>query len=416
MAQLTDDCFAFGGPMLTVAEAARLIGERIAAVADEETVPLAAAEGRYLARPLPAPIPLPPFDNSAVDGYAVAHAALAAGRETWFAIGGRVAAGAAAGAAEAGAATRVFTGAPMPAGADTVFMQEDVRLADGGVWLPPGLKRGANRRLAGEDVALGQEALPAGRRLRPQDVALAAALGCTGLAVRRRVRVGVFSTGDELTEPGRPLPEAGIYDSNRVMLMSLCARAGAEVVDLGVVRDRRAELAARLRDAAGRCDLILTSGGVSTGEEDHVKPAVEQIGSLVFWRIGIKPGRPVALGVIDGAAFAGLPGNPVAVFVTFAFVVRPLLARLAGGQWVEPRRIQVVAGFDYRKKAGRREYVRVRLEPREDGGHEALKHPREGAGVLSSLTETDGLLELPEDALGLRRGDRAAFIAYGELG
>ncbi len=277
------------------------------------------------------------------------------------------------------------------------------------------MKKGANSRPAGEDVAQGSVALPAGRRLRPQDLALAAALGLTHLPVRRRPRVGVFSTGDELTEPGRPLGPSAIYDSNRVLLASLCTRAGAEVFDLGVVRDRKAELAARLKAAARECDLILTSGGVSTGEEDHVKPAVEEIGRLVFWRVGIKPGRPVALGVIDGAAFVGLPGNPVAVFVTFAFVARPLLARLAGGDPVPPRRIPVHLAFPYRKKAGRREYVRVRLAPRADGGFDAHKHPRDGAGVLSSLTETDGLVELPEDVLTLQAGDRAAFVAYADL-
>ncbi len=419
MAQLTDDCFAFGGALLTVADAARLIGERIRPVAGVEQVALGEAAGRYLAAPLAAPIPLPPFANSAVDGYAVAHAALGAG-ETRLRLAGRVAAGqdpAGMGeAAAAGAAIRVFTGAPMPPGADTVFMQEDVRLDGDAVILPPGLKRGANARDAGEDLAQGALALPEGRLLRPQDLAMAAALGQTRLTVRSRIRVGVFSTGDELADPGAPLPPAAIHDSNRVMLMALCARAGAEVTDLGIVRDRKAELASRLKAAAAECDLILTSGGVSTGEEDHVKPAVEEVGSLVFWRIGVKPGRPVALGVIDGAAFVGLPGNPVAVFVTFAFIVRPLLARLAGGEWVEPRRIPVTSGFAYRKKPGRREYVRVRLEPRPDGGFLALKHPRDGAGVLSSLTETDGLVELPEERTALAEGETAAFIAYSDLG
>jgi molybdopterin molybdotransferase len=218
-----------------------------------------------------------------------------------------------------------------------------------------------------------------------------------------------------LTEPGEGLAEAAIYDSNRLMLLALLVRAGAEAIDLGIIKDRKSELAARLKDAARTCDLILTTGGVSTGEEDHVKPAVESVGSLVFWRIGIKPGRPVAMGVIDGAAFCGLPGNPVAVFVTFAFIVRPLLARLAGAAWSPPRRTRVISAFAYRKKPGRREYVRVRLAPDGVGGFTAHKHPRDGAGVLSSLTETDGLLELEDDRLGLQSGEPAAFIAYGDL-
>ncbi len=415
MAQLTDDCFAFGSPLMTVEEAARLMASRIAPVDEAASVPLASALGRVLAADRVAPIPLPPFDNSAVDGYAVRHDDLAAGADTILPLAGRIAAGGSAAGHAAGTATRIFTGAPMPAGADTVFMQEDVALEGGMVRLPAGLRRGANMRPAGEDVAKGSLALPAGRRLRPQDLAMAAALGCTELPVRRQLKVGVFSTGDELAEAGATLGPSAIHDSNRAMLMALVTRAGAVPVDLGIIRDRRDELAARLREAAAICDLILTSGGVSTGEEDHVKPAVESVGTLVSWRIAIKPGRPVAMGVIDGAAFAGLPGNPVAAYVTFAFVVRLLLARLAGEAWSEPRRIRVRSTFAYRKKAGRREYVRVSLTQGSDGLFEAAKHPRDGAGVLSSLTETDGLLELAEDMRELAPGALVPFIAYGDL-
>ena len=416
MAQLTDDCFAFGGPLLTIEDAARLMAERIAPVAGTEMLPLHLADGRVLAADLVAGLPLPPFANSAVDGYAVRHADLAAAGQTRLPVLGRVAAGAAAAAAPvAGGAVRVFTGAPMPPGADTVYMQEDVTVEGDVVALPGGLKRGANMRLAGEDIALGSQALQAGTRLGPQHLAMAAALGKSQLPVRRKLKVGVFSTGDELTEAGLPLPEAGIHDSNRIMLLSLVQRAGAEAIDLGILKDRQGELAMRLKQAAGQCDLVLTSGGVSTGEEDHVKPAVESIGSLVFWRIAIKPGRPVALGVIDGKAFVGLPGNPVAVFVTFAFVVRPLLARLSGALWREPRRVLVKAGFGYRKKPGRREYVRVTLAALADGQFEAHKHPRDGAGVLTSLTETDGLIELTDDMTELAVGAAVPFIGYRDL-
>ncbi len=415
MAQLTDDCFAFGGPMLTVDQAAALVAARISPLEASESVPLVDALGRSLAHDLVAALPLPPFRNSAVDGYAVRHVDLRAEGPTRLPVAGRVAAGASAGQASArGAAVRVFTGAPMPPDADTVFMQEDVSVDSDMVELPPGLARGANMRPAGEDIAPGEVALSAGVRLAPQHLAVAAALGRTTLDVRRKVRVGVFSTGDELTEPGTPLHDAGIYDSNRIMLMALVSRAGGEAIDLGIVRDRKAELSARLKAAAADCDLILTSGGVSTGEEDHVRPAVEEVGSLVFWRLGIKPGRPVAMGVIGGAAFMGLPGNPVAVFVTFAFVVRPLLARLAGEVWRAPRRWPVELGFPYRKKPGRREYVRVRLE--DSGGKViARKHPRDGAGMLSSLTETDGLIELVEERTRVEAGETAPFLAFGDL-
>lgn len=416
MAQLSEDAKVFGGPLMTIEQAAALAAERINAVAEIETVPLALADGRVLAVDIAAPRDLPPFANSAVDGYAVRFSDLAPSGETRLPLSGRVAAGAdAAGIAVAGFAIRVFTGAPMPAGADTVFMQEDVALEEGFVRLPAGLRPGANARPAGEDVAMGAPVLAAGRRLRPQDLGLLAALGLTEVAVRRRVRIAVFSTGDELNEPGTPLPPAGIYDANRSVLRALVARAGAEVVDLGILRDEPASLGERLRAAARDCDLILTSGGVSTGEEDHVKTAVTQVGELAFWRIGIKPGRPVAMGLIDGKPFLGLPGNPVAVFVTFAFVARAVIALLAGTRPARPQALPVRLGFPYRKKAGRREYVRVSLTPGADGIAVARKHPRDGAGILTSLTETDGLVELAEELTGVAEGTIAPFFAYDLL-
>jgi molybdopterin molybdotransferase len=303
----------------------------------------------------------------------------------------------------------------MPPGADTVFMQEDVVLEDGAVLLPAGLAPGANARPAGEDIARGALAAAAGQRLRPQDLALLSALGVTEVVVRRRPRVAIFSTGDELTEPGQPLAPAAIYDANRALLRAMVTRAGAEVVDLGILRDERAGLAQRLAEAAASCDLVLTSGGVSTGEEDHVKAALEQVGELAFWRIGIKPGRPVALGRIGTVPFIGLPGNPVAVFVTFAFVARVLIARLAGTAPVAPLSLPVRLGFAYRKKEGRREYVRVSLEPGPDGVQIARKHPQDGAGVLTSLTRTDGLVELEEDMTRIEEGTIVPFLAYALL-
>lgn len=416
MAQLSEDAAAFGGPLLTIEQAVAMAAERITAIDGIETVALAQADGRVLAGGIPAPVDLPPFANSAVDGYAVRFADLAAAGETRLPLSGRVAAGAdAAGIVAERLAIRVFTGAPLPPGADTVFMQEDVRLEDGAVVLPAGLKRGANARPAGEDIARGQAAFAAGRRLRPQDLALLAALGLTEVTVRRRVRVAVFSTGDELNEPGAALPPAGIYDSNRSLLRALVRRAGAEVVDLGILRDEPESLALRLRQAADECDLILTSGGVSTGEEDHVKAAVERVGELAFWRVAIKPGRPVAMGLVASKPFIGLPGNPVAVFVTFAFVARTVIALLAGTAPARPHALPVRLGFAYRKKAGRREYVRVALGPGADGVAVATKHPRDGAGILTSLTETDGLVELADELTSVAESTLAPFYAYEAL-
>jgi molybdopterin molybdotransferase len=416
MAQLSDDCFAFGGPMMSVDEAVGLIAERVTPVGEIETAALEQADGRVLARDLAAPLPLPPFTNSAVDGYAIASSDLPRESARSFPILGRVQAGSAAQAAQAGHAVRIFTGAPMPEGTDTVFMQEDVEL-DGAerVVLPAGLKPGANVRPAGEDIPQGAIALLAGQRLRPQDVALAAAFGLTQLQVMRRLRVAVFSTGNELASPGRPRAAPQLYDSNRVMLQAMLKRLGCEVSDLGILRDERAALATALKQVASGHDLILTTGGVSTGEEDHVKAAVESAGSLVLWRMAIKPGRPVAMGIIDGTPLIGLPGNPVASFVTFVHVVRPTVLALSGAKHAPLTPLPVRAAFTYKKKVGRREYVRVFLRKRDDGTLEAEKFPREGAGLLSSLVETDGLAELSEAVTRVEPGDSVGFLGYASL-
>lgn len=417
MTQLTDDCFAFGGPLMRIDEAVALMAERVTLVDGTETVPLAEAAGRVLVADLPARLSLPPFFNSAVDGYAVRHADLVPNGSTRLVVQGRIPAGSdPAGVVTAGVATRIFTGAPMPAGADTVFMQEDVTLADGHVTLPAGLKRGANCRPAGEDLSAGAIALPSGRVLTAADLALAVAAGHSRLTVRRRLKVAVFSTGNELREAGEPLGSAEIPDANRAMLVALLAGHGCQVSDLGILRDEPTGMANRLREAAATNDLILTSGGVSTGEEDHVKAAVEAVGRLVFWRIAIKPGRPVAMGVIAGCAFVGLPGNPVAVYVTFTALVRPLIHRFCGASppriWPLPVRL----AFAYRKKAGRREFVRVSLGTGSDGVPVAAKHPRDGAGVITSLTGTDGLVALSEDLTDVPAGAIVPFTPFALLG
>ena len=417
MAQLSGDCFAFGGSLLSVDAAMALLPSRLGVVEGSETVTLVQADGRVLARDIAAPLPLPPFTNSAVDGYAVRGEDLPVGEEKAFPVVDFVQAGACADvAATASRAIRIFTGAPMPAGADTVFMQEDVQVEkDGKVVLPPGLKRGSNVRPTGEDIAVGQVVLKAGHRLRPQDVALAAALGQTGLEVRRRIRVAVFSTGNEIVSPGSARGPVQLFDSNRFMLLAMLGRLGCEVDDLGILRDDPAATAAMLKRAAARHDLILTSGGVSTGEADYVKAAVESVGTLVFWRMAIKPGRPVAMGVIDGTPFIGLPGNPVASYVTFAYVARPAILALSGTPMQLPPAVQARAAFTYKKKTGRREYVRAHLRQARDGTVEVVKFPREGAGLLSSLVDTDGLVELHEDTVRVEPGQVVPFLPYSSL-
>jgi molybdopterin molybdotransferase len=416
MAQLSDDCFAFNGPLLPIEDAAKLMAAQVPPVKETEVVRLKEALGRVAAEDVKSPIALPSFDNSAVDGYAVRHGDIGASGDTKFRIVEEIFAGEQpAKALAAGEAARIFTGAPMPAGADTVYMQEDCRVEGGYVVVPPGLKIGANRRLPGEDLKEGAVAIPKGRRLKPQDVALLAAVGIKQIKVRRRVKVAIFSTGNEIVEPGKKRKPSSLYDANRYLLFGMLSELGAKTSDLGILPDNEKILAKKIGEAGKKHDLVLTTGGVSTGEADHVRAAVEKLGKLVFWRIAIKPGRPVAMGVIKGAAFAGLPGNPVAAFVTFAHVVRPLLLNLMGAHAEKFVALPVRSGFDYKKKKDRREYVRVSLKRASDGVFEAFKHPQEGAGVITSLTETDGFAELPEQTTAVKKGDVVGFISYAAL-
>ncbi|MBR0679358.1 molybdopterin molybdotransferase MoeA [Roseomonas eburnea] len=415
MAQLSDDCFAFGGALMSVEEAQALIAARIPEPVGEEEVPLTAARGRVLAHDLVAPMPLPPFANAAVDGWALRHEDLAPGAPTRLLETGRVAAGhAPARPAGAGEAVRVFTGAPMPAGTDTCVMQEDVTREGSAILVLAGLRRGANARPAGEDVERGAVALRAGQRLGPAEIGMAAALGQRSLVVRRLPRIGVFSTGDELAEPGGGLGPAQTYDSNRFTLLALLAGLPCEATDLGILPDDAPRTAAALASAARDHDLLLTSGGVSGGEEDHVRAAIEAGGSLVFWRLAVKPGRPAAMGVVAGTPVLGLPGNPVAAVVCFLHLARPLLLRLAGAADQALPRFAATADFAYRKKAGRREYVRVTLETAH-GTTTARKFAREGAGLLSSLTQSQGFAELPEAVTQVTPGERVTVLPFAGI-
>ncbi len=407
MAQLSDDCFAFGGKLQTLDAALALIASSVPCAVGTERIPLLDADGRILAADLFAPVDLPPFANSAVDGYAVRHADVS---QTPLPISARLAAGHAAHPLIPHTAQRIFTGAVLPEGADTVYMQEDVQLEPGGVRLPPGLKPGANTRPASEDIAAGHRALAAGTRLRPQHLALAAALGQTHLDLRTKLRVALFSTGDELVDPGAQPGPAQRYDSNRILLSALCRRAGARITDLGILPDKSESIANALAQAAPHHHAILTTGGVSAGEEDHVRDAVERAGRLAWWRLAIKPGRPVAMGQIGNTPFMGLPGNPVAAFVTFVHLARPMLAALGGELYRPPTPIPVPSAFTYRKKPGRREYVRVRFE------HGRLhRHPTEGAGILTSLTQTDGVAEIADDVTAIHPGEMIGFLPYGAI-
>ncbi|WP_193182810.1 molybdopterin molybdotransferase MoeA [Nisaea sediminum] len=422
MSQLTDDCFAFGGKLIPVADALARFREILTPVVDPEEVVLGAALGRILVEDVVASRSVPPHDNSAVDGYAVFFDDLSPDAETVLPVAATVAAGHPHTAPQQhGTAIRIYTGAPMPAGEngagpDTVLMQEDCRSDGDHVVIPPGIKRGANRRFAGEDISEGNRILEAGVRLRPQDIGLAAATGLTSLPVYKPLRVAIFSTGDEIREPGTEAPSGTVYDSNRHTLAALLRGIGAEVVDMGILPDRLEDIRGGLAGAASEADMILTSGGVSSGGEDHVKAAVEALGSLHFWRLAIKPGRPVALGQIGRTPFVGLPGNPVAVMVTFLRVARPLIELLSGARPSAPELFPVRAAFDYKKKLDRREYVRVTLRRNGDGVLEAEKFERDGAGVLSSMVAADGLVELPESCTRIEAGDIVDYLPFSEVG
>ncbi|OHC72913.1 MAG: molybdopterin molybdenumtransferase MoeA [Rhodospirillales bacterium RIFCSPLOWO2_01_FULL_65_14] len=421
MAQLKDDCFAFGGELMPLKDALETLAERVRPVTGTESVALRAALGRVLAEDVTADRDVPPLNNSAVDGYAVYFADLDPKAATRLPVVGRVAAGHPLGrAAEREEAVRIFTGAAIPMGADgtqasgpdTVFMEEDCERDGDFVILPPGLKRGSNYRVAGEDVKKGAVVLRQGHRLRAQEIGLLASLGKGALAVRKRLKAAVFSTGDEVKDPSGAAPEGCIFDANRFAVMALLENLGAEVTDLGILPDKAQAVGNALEAAAESHDLLVTSGGVSAGEEDHVRAAVARHGRIHFWRLAIRPGRPIALGQIGDAAFLGLPGNPVAAMVTFLIIGRPLVLLLGGATEVTIARYPVVAGFDYKKKKGRREWARVRIEANGDGRPVAHKYRSSGAGILSSMVEADGLLELGEDMDGMKKGAVVDFLPF----
>lgn len=404
--------FGVADRLLPLDEALAELERRLSPVTGQERITLAEAAGRVLAVDVVSAVSVPPHDNSAMDGYAVHFADIRGDGETRLPVTARVAAGHPLDRPVGrGQAVRIFTGAPLPDGPDTVVMQEDCRLEGESVLFSgAALKQGANRRRKGEDVQAGSVILRAGTRLRPQEVGLAAATGHAVLEVRAPLRVAVFSTGDEVRDPPAPLAAGQIYDINRYTVSALLRGLGCAVTDLGILPDDAAVLRDRLAQAAAGHDLLVTSGGVSVGEEDHVKAAVQATGSLDFWRLAIKPGRPVALGQVQGVPFIGLPGNPVASMVTFLLVARPVVLRLMGARDLRAARYAVPAVFSLKKKPGRREFLRGRLVP---GGVD--RFATDSSGVLSSMTASDGLLDLAEDLAAINPGDPVPFLPFAEV-
>lgn len=416
MAQLSDDCFAFGDPLMNADTALEILRQRLSVIVDSEVVPLREAAGRILEKDVVSDRAVPPHDNAAVDGFAVYFSDLNPDNETRLPVGGRVTAGhPLEQTPRRGEAYRIFTGAPMPKGTDTVLMQEDCGTDGNAVIIPAGIKQGANRRFAGEDIEKGGTILKRGRRLRPQDLGLAASIGRETIPVYQRLRVALFSTGDEVYDIGDDLPAGGIFDSNRYSIAALLEQLGCDVDDLGILRDDYDAIRDALAGAANDHDVIMTSAGVSTGEEDHVRSAIEALGNIHFWRLAIRPGRPIALGQVGSVPFIGLPGNPVAVMVTFMRFARPSLLLLSGGTEIDPAFFRVPVDFAYDKKPSRREWLRVMLVPGPDGTLCAQKFSRDGAGILSSMVAADGLVELPEDLTRLDPGTMVDFIPFSEV-
>lgn len=419
--QIIDDCFRPGQEQLTHDEAVALLKARIAPLVGSERVPLAAATGRILAEAAIARYPVPAHNNAAVDGYAFAFAGQQGGLDQPWAVVGRAAAGHAyKGRLAAGEAVRIFTGAVVPDEADTVVMQEDTGPAPNdpsAVVFQRGLKKGANVRRAGEDVKSGETLLAAGDVIRPQDLAALASIGAGDVEVFARLRVAIVSTGDEVVRPGsRGLEPGEVFDANQAMLNALAISAGAEVTDLGIWPDDAATVRKNLAEAAQRYDLILTSGGASRGEEDHMAAAIGALGQRHFWQILVKPGRPMMLGQIERTAVVGLPGNPVAVFVCFLMYVWPMLRRMSGSPWPEPRRFPMPAAFVFpNRKVGRRELWRGRmiLGP---AGWQVEKFDRDGSGLISSLRWADCLIDIPEGVTEVRPSDTVSVIPFSEYG
>jgi molybdopterin molybdotransferase len=400
--------------MIRHTQALELIERRCNPIAGVETLPLAALDGRILAADIVAPIALPPADNSAVDGYAFRHADLGQGGA--FRLVGIAAAGRPfAGAVGRGEAVRIFTGANPPVGADAIVMQEVVQVDGAHVTIPGTIRLNDNLRRAGEDVALGAQVLAAGKRLGPTQIGMLAALGIAEAPLRRKLRVAVLSAGDELVEAGRPRQAGQIHDANRPVLFAMLRRLGMAPTDFGIVPDHRDTLQAALAAAARDHDVIVSSAGVSVGDEDHMREAVKALGDLDFWSVAIKPGRPVTAGHVGGVPFFGLPGNPVAMLVTFLILARPGLLRLAGETPRPFRRFPIPVDFALCKPAGRLEYLRGALHDRDDV-LSVSRYRTGGSGMLSSLTESDGLIEISEDIEEVAPGMALPFIPFSEFG
>lgn len=409
------DCCA-SPDLISVAQAIEKILSQVTAVNETETVNVIDALNRVLAEDLHSSIDVPGYDNSAMDGYAVnSKDCQTSGNE--LPVSQRIPAGQVGTTLEAGTAARIFTGAPIPQGADAVVMQEQCSQADNNaiintVVINTVVTAGCNIRRAGEDIKEGSLVLSAGKRLRPQELGLLASVGLAEFNVKRKIKVAIFFTGDEIVPPGQPLAPGQIYNSNRYTLNGLLQATNCEIIDLGIVPDTLDATLDVLKRAAASADMVITSGGVSVGEEDYVRIALEKLGELSMWRIAMKPGKPVAYGKVDNTIFMGLPGNPVSVFVTFLLFARSAILKMQGAEKFLPERLSAVADFDW-PAIKRQEYLRVRLK-KEAGGMVVQLYPYQGSGVLSSTSWADGLVEI---FIGeeIKQGDVVNYLPFEGL-
>jgi molybdopterin molybdotransferase len=401
-------------PLISYDDALQQLIDKVSPLGKTVRKPLLEAYGEVIAESRCSSIDVPAAHNSAMDGYALNTSDLSASGQTSLPVSQRIAAGESAAPLQPGTAARIFTGALIPAGADAVIMQEQVELVDQTISFEQRPEAGTNIRLAGNDIHNGDTILSKGTRLRAQEIGLAASVGLESLLVYEKLRVGIFLTGDELVEPGQALAPGQIYDSNRYTLHGLLHDLGCEIVDLGLVGDTLDATKAAMRKAAKQAHLVVTCGGVSVGEEDHVRIAIEQLGDLHLWRLRIKPGKPLAFGMIEQTPFIGLPGNPVSVFVTFCLFVAPLIKTLQGRPWHKPLATPVVAGFDWPKPDSRREFLRARLEHETGQGILARIYPNQDSGVLSSTTWAQGLVEIGEGQT-LKAGDLVDYLTFAQF-
>jgi len=420
MRKLADDCFVHDKDRLRHEDALTLLRERMTPIAGITEIELAKTTGKILAEDVIAPRNIPAFDNSAVDGYAYAHADYQAAGG-FFPLTARIVAGETSNIEmPTGSAARIFTGAKMPEGADTIAMQEDceAHIQDGSnfVAIPDGLKQGANCRLAGEDVRERAIIAKAGSYLRPQDLAAIASTGTEKIKTFAALRIALLSSGDEVLRPGEAFEDGKVYDANHFMLRGMLEQLGCEVTDLGVSKDDATGIQATLSNAAQNHDVIISTGGASKGEEDHFIDALDTLGKRHLWQLAVKPGRPMCFGQIQDTVCFTLPGNPVAAFLCFLMYVRPSLLRLSGAEWKTPQRYSLPADFSIKSKPDRREFLRGYLVQNNDGNTQVHKFNRDGSGLITGLRESTGFIEIAEETTSVNKGEIVNFIPFSEFG